>query len=219
MAYRQTEAVSVRLANNRRRILNAARELIAEAGFAGTPMSAVAARSGLATGTLYRYFASRQELFGQVFREVSTREMKLLAALAAREAPAAARLADMIRTFATRAVQGRRLAYALLAEPVDAGLAQERQIFRRTHAELFARVLADGMARGEITPLNAQIAAACIAGAIPTALIGPLAPDAHELDAGGCDVIEAIVGFCLQAVGLSGTMAAADMAARDRMSA
>ena len=41
-----------RVAENRRKILNAARELVLEGGFAAAQMSAVAARAGVATGSL-----------------------------------------------------------------------------------------------------------------------------------------------------------------------
>ena len=201
MAYRRTDHVSARLADTRRRILNAARELVAEGGFGAAQMTEVARRAAVATGTLYRYFPSKEELCRQVFREVSAREMNLLASIAQSEAPARERLERVLRSFATRAVRGRRLAYALLAEPVDVGLAEERTRFRRTHGEIFAGILEEGVALGEIPPLDAKIAAACIAGAIPTALIGPLAPESHELDENADTVVDEIVRFCLTAVG------------------
>ena len=107
----------------------------------------------------------------------------------------------MLRTFAGRAIQGRRLAYALLGEPVDVGLSEDRTRFRRTHAQVFAGILEDAIEAGDIPPINTQIAAACIAGAIPTALIGPLAPESHELgDKSGERVLDDIVAFCLAAV-------------------
>lgn len=200
MAYRRTDTVSARLADNRRAILNAARDLVAEGGFASAQMTEVARKAGVATGTLYRYFPSKEELCRQVFREVSAREMNVLASIAAEDRPAADRLRDVLTTFATRAVRGRRLAYALLAEPVDQGLTEERARFRRVHAEIFSGILEDGVAEGRFAVANAKVAAACIAGAIPTALIGPLAPESHELEANGEKVVEDIVQFCLSAV-------------------
>jgi len=207
LAYRRTEAVATRLADNRRRILDAARELVAEGGFAHASMSAVAGRAQLATGTLYRYFPSKEALFRQVFREVSLREMGLLREIAQGDGPAARRLALVVRRFAGRAVRGRRLAYALLAEPVDVGLAEERAAFRRTHAEIFAHILADGARSGELSVDNPQLAAACIAGAIPTALVGSLAPESHELDRNSDAVITSLVMFCLRAVGADPALA------------
>ncbi|MBX3495356.1 MAG: TetR/AcrR family transcriptional regulator [Parvibaculum sp.] len=201
MAYRQTDKVSARLAETRCGILDAARDLVAEGGFAAAQVSEVARRAGIATGTIYRYFSSKEELCRQIFREVSAQEMDRLALIAASDAPARTRLVEVLQTFAGRAIRGRRLAYALLAEPVDANLAEERAFFRRTHAEIFARILEDGIASGELPETNVKIAAACIAGAIPTALIGPLAPQSHELDENPDRVVDEIVAFCLAGVG------------------
>lgn len=202
MAYRRTDSVAARLADTRRHILNAARELVAEGGFAAAQMTEVAKKAGVATGTLYRYFPSKEELCRQVFREVSAREMNVLAGIAQGGGSAAERLESVLRTFASRAVRGRRLAFALLAEPVDVGLAEERARFRRTHGEIFAGILEDGIAAGEFPPRDVRVAAACIAGAIPTALIGPLAPESHELDEKGDKVVDEIMNFCLAGVGL-----------------
>ncbi|MDO8290010.1 MAG: TetR/AcrR family transcriptional regulator [Parvibaculum sp.] len=205
MAYRRTDTVSARLADNRRAILNAARDLVAQGGFAAAQMTEVARKAGVATGTLYRYFPSKEELCRQVFREVSAREMNVLAGIAAENRPALDRLHDVLTTFASRAVGGRRLAYALLAEPVDDGLTEERTRFRRVHGDIFAGLLEDAMAEGVIAPLNARVTAACISGAIPTALIGPLAPESHELEEAGAHVVDDIVQFCLAAVLGAGT--------------
>lgn len=48
-------------------ILGAAREMIAESGFDGVRMSAVAERAGLSKGTLYLYVRSKEELFLALF--------------------------------------------------------------------------------------------------------------------------------------------------------
>jgi AcrR family transcriptional regulator len=219
LAYRRTEAVAQRLAENRRRIINAARELVLEGGFASAQMAPVAERAGLATGTLYRYFSAKDELCLQVFREVSAREMSILNAIASKTAPAPTRLEQVVRTFATRAIRGRRLAYALLAEPVDNAIAEERWRFRRTHADIFTRVIQDGLEEGSFEVADARLAATCIAGAVPSALIGPLAPESHELDGNGDHVIDAIVQFCLQAVGYQGKMTGQGLAKDQRVTA
>ncbi|MBA4208778.1 MAG: TetR/AcrR family transcriptional regulator [Parvibaculum sp.] len=214
LAYRQTDKVAARLAETRAAILAAARGLVAEGGFAAVQMSEIAKQAGVATGTLYRYFSSKEALCRELFREVSAREMGMLATIASSHEPASERLVKVLRTFAGRAVKGRRLAYALLAEPVDVNLAEERAFFRRTHAEIFASILEDGIENGEIPNIDVRIAAACIAGAIPTALIGPLAPQSHELDSNPDRVVEEIVKFCLAGVGI--TLAAGQEQNRER---
>jgi AcrR family transcriptional regulator len=203
LAYRKTDKVTARLADTRRSILDAARGLVAEGGFAAVQMTEVAKRAGVATGTLYRYFSSKEALCRQVFREVSAREMGMLAEIAAGGETASERLVLVLRTFAGRAVRGRRLAYALLAEPLDVNLAEERAFFRRTHADIFARIIEDGIDDGELGRIDVRIAAACIAGAIPTALIGPLAPESHELDNNPDRTVDEIVNFCLAGAGVA----------------
>lgn len=203
MAYRKTDKVAARLADTRRGILDAARDLVSEGGFAAVQMTEVAKKAGVATGTLYRYFSSKEALCRQVFREVSAREMGMLAEIASGGEAASERLVKVLRTFAGRAVRGRRLSYALLAEPLDVNLAEERSFFRRTHAEIFAGLLEDGIDNGEFPEIDVRIAAACIAGAIPTALIGPLAPESHELDNNPDRVVEEIVKFCLGGAGIA----------------
>ena len=203
LAYRKTDKVTARLADTRRGILDAARALVSEGGFASVQMSEVAKKAGVATGTLYRYFSSKEALCRQVFREVSAREMGMLAEIASGDEAASERLVKVLRTFAGRAVRGRRLSYALLAEPLDVNLAEERSFFRRTHAEIFAGILEDGIDNGEFPEIDVRIAAACIAGAIPTALIGPLAPESHELDNNPDRVVEEIVKFYLSGAGIA----------------
>jgi len=53
---------------NRSRLLEAARELFAEAGFEVT-MDEIAARAGVGVGTAYRRFANKDELLGALFEE------------------------------------------------------------------------------------------------------------------------------------------------------
>lgn len=53
---------------NRRRLLEAAREVFAEAGFEAT-MDQIAARAGVGVGTAYRRFANKEELIGALFSD------------------------------------------------------------------------------------------------------------------------------------------------------
>ncbi|MFN8217331.1 MAG: helix-turn-helix domain-containing protein [Solirubrobacterales bacterium] len=53
---------------NRRRLLEAAREVFAEAGFEAT-MDEIASRAGVGVGTAYRRFANKEELIGALFAD------------------------------------------------------------------------------------------------------------------------------------------------------
>lgn len=59
-------------------IIRAAMELIAAHGFHGAPMAAVAERAGVAAGTIYRYFESKDDLIRETHAFL---EGQLLAAL------------------------------------------------------------------------------------------------------------------------------------------
>jgi AcrR family transcriptional regulator len=200
MAYRSTERTEARKAAVRRRIVGAARELIARGGYAAAQVSAVADRAGVATGTVYRHFPSKADLFAEVFREASQREVDAMAAAAAESASGGApeRIAAGVEIFARRALRGRRMAYALLAEPVDPAVEAERLVFRRAYRDVLATVIADGVAAGELPEQAVEVSASALVGAIGEALVGPLSPTASN---GAREaVIDPLVQFCVRAV-------------------
>ena len=119
MVYRRTEKAEQRLADKRARILLAARELVADGGWAAAQIDNVAIRAEVATGTVYRYWPSKAALCSEIVATVSAREVGIVKAIADADGTPAEKLAAAVRTFADRALKGRRLAYALIAEPVD----------------------------------------------------------------------------------------------------
>ncbi|MGC1304989.1 MAG: TetR/AcrR family transcriptional regulator [Caulobacteraceae bacterium] len=62
----------------RQTILEMAREIFLEDGYAAASMSAIAARLGGSKGTLYNYFASKEELFKAVIQDQCDRKMTLM---------------------------------------------------------------------------------------------------------------------------------------------
>jgi len=203
MAYRPTERTEAKRAATHARIVAAAQALIARGGYRAAGVAAVAAEAGVATGTVYRHFPSKAELFAEVFRRASQREVDAVTAAAesAGAQDAHARLAAAVETFVRRALAGRRLAWALLAEPVDPSVEAERLIFRRAYAQRFADVLADGIASGELPDQDVSLTAAALVGALGEALVGPLSPlhaptDPPEADA----LVAGLVAFALRSV-------------------
>lgn len=207
MAYRKTERVQEQLADKRLRILNAARQLVSDGGFQEAPITAVAALAGVATGTVYRYFASKAELFAEVVSETSQRELEVVSAIVMSDGPAMRRLADAVRTFARRSLRGRRLAYALIAEPVDREIDATRLKYRRALGRVFETIVEQGIRSGEFPQQNVPAAAACLVGACMEGLVGPLSPESLALEDDGQVLIDSIIAFCLRAV--SGTTGSA----------
>lgn len=200
MPYRATERTEARKAATRERIVAAALDQLAEGGYSSASVQAVAARAGVATGSVYRYFPSKSELFAEVFRRASEGEMRLFAeATADAERPAAERIAAAVESFARRALAGPVRAYALIAEPVDPSVEAERLTFRRGYRDVLAGVLRDGVEAGELAPHDTESTAAALVGAIGEALVGPLAPDARRA-AHREALVASLVQFCTSAI-------------------
>jgi AcrR family transcriptional regulator len=191
------------LAPTRERLLQAALELIEENGYAGASVIAIADRAGVAAGTLYRHFSSKAELFVEVFRSVGDRELRAMreAAIATgADASPVDRLETVIATFAERALRKPRLAWALLAEPVDPLVAAERLAYRSRYRALAAAVLQAGIDAGELPGQNVELVAAALVGGCGEALVGPLSPLAGRRPSRE-EVTEALRMFVRRAVG------------------
>nr|BFD90816.1 hypothetical protein KitaXyl93_21760 [Kitasatospora sp. Xyl93] len=175
MAYRRTPAVQARLDAQREAVLQSAVGLLAERGYGGCTMAAVADRAGIATGSLYQHFSGKADLSVQLFRRVVTHEIDAVnAAVAVRDTPQR-RIAAVVETFAARALRAPRLAYALLVEPADAVVDEERLVFRRAFRDVIATEIAAAVASGELPEQDPVLTAAALVGAVGEALAGPLA--------------------------------------------
>jgi AcrR family transcriptional regulator len=185
----------------RERLLAAARALIEEGGYGSASVAAIAERAGVAAGTLYRHFPSKEDLFVEVFRSVCAGEERaMLAAATADSGSASERLQEVLATFAQRALRNRRLAWALIAEPVDPRVDAERLAYRARYAELIAAALAAGIAAGELPTQDVALTAAALVGGCAEALVGPLSPLAGSGPAPE-HVVAAIRTFAARAIG------------------
>ena len=187
----------------RQLLLRAAQELIEQGGYSAATVAAIAERAGFAPSTLYRHFASKEELFVELFRSVCDRELQAMRT-AGEEMPADAahvdRLETVLATFARRALRRPRLAWALIAEPVDPMVDAERLAYRERYRELTANALRAGIADGEIPDQNADLTAAALVGGCGEALVGPLSPLAGAKPAVQ-EILEALRTFVRRAVG------------------
>jgi AcrR family transcriptional regulator len=199
MPYRPTRRTEARRLAMRERIVGAALDQVAEGGYASAGVHVVAARAGVAVGTVYRHFPSKGDLFAEAFRRASQRELDVVIRASEADGRAAAeRVAAAVEAFARRALAGPVLAYALLAEPVDPAVEAERLRFRTGYRDAFARVLDDGVGDGELRPHDTRIVAAALVGALGEALVGPLS----AMNGAGSKeaLIATLVQFCEEAL-------------------
>lgn len=184
----------------RQRLVQAARALVEESGYEAASVQAIADRCRLSTGALYRHFASKAELFVEVFRASALRDMAAIDEAAA-AGSCIARFDAAIATHARRALAGRRLAWALMYEPVDPLVDAARLVFRRRLCRHMAGLLRQGIAAGEIPEQDVELSAAALIGAIAESLVGPLSPVGGQITATE-DVVASLLAFCRRSVGI-----------------
>jgi AcrR family transcriptional regulator len=188
------------MSSTRDRLLQAARELIEEGGYGTASVIAIAQRAGLAAGTLYRHFGSKEELFVEVFRSVCDREVHAMqSAASANGGSHVEKIEVVFATFAERALRSRRLAWALLAEPVDPLVDAERLAYRERYAALVAEVLRAAIASGELPEQDVELTAAALVGGCGEALVGPLSPVGMRPPVS--EILRALRTFVRRAVG------------------
>jgi AcrR family transcriptional regulator len=201
MVYRRTEKVARRLAERREAIVAAARALAAEGGMAAVQIAPVATRAGIAAGTVYRYVQSKAELVGAVMSAASERELAVGRAAADTAPGPLSALAAAVTTFAARALHHRRLAWAVIAEPVEPDIDAMRLSYRRALVTELEGRLAAAVRAGHVPEQDARLAASALVGALVEGLIGPLAPEAPNEGAARA-AVQALTLLALRAVGI-----------------
>jgi AcrR family transcriptional regulator len=196
-----TTATPKRL-HTRERLLAAAAELIAEGGYGDASVAAIAERTGLSTGALYRHFPSKVELVRELFRRNAEELMTAMSDAAEREGSNLERLDAVLAGYARLALANRRLNWALVYEPVDPSLDADRLEYRRLYRERMAALLAAAIASGELPEQDPDLSAAAVVGAMAEALLNLGPPDAaraaEERDE---ELIAAVIAVCRRAVG------------------
>src|SRR5215471_9285090 len=201
MPYRRTANVARKLAARHDAILAAACEAAAQGGMAAVQIAPVAARAGIATGTVYRYFPSKTDLVAALAAALGEREMAALDG-AAKAAPGPlSALAAAISTFAARALERRRLAFALMAEPVEPEVDRARASYRQALVSAFEQLIRKALGAGRLPDQDAALAAPALLGALVEGLLGAHAP-APDDPAKARAQVQMLTLFALRALGV-----------------
>lgn len=143
-------------ARTRARILNAAAEVFREEGY-GAPLSGIAERAGIQTGSLYYHFASREELVGEVLRlgvETSWGDVRAAVEALGDDASPLDRLAAAIRAHTMSVLKGSHFASALvrIGGQVPDAVAQIDRRARRKYGEYWQSLIEDARDAGQLAP-------------------------------------------------------------------
>ncbi len=202
MAYRRTERESARLAARHEAIIEAARALAGESGLPAVQIVPVAERAGVAAGTVYRYFPSKEDLVAAVVSDTAERMVAAIRAAAAAAPGELSGLAAALMAFGTGAVRDRRLALAMLADASEAADAAGIPFRRRIGGE-FEGLIRAGIARGLLPEQPPAVMAAAALGAMVESLAGPLAPASSSGRDAERAAVQHMALFVLRALGIS----------------
>jgi AcrR family transcriptional regulator len=108
-------------ANRRRRVVQAAVELASEGGYEVVQMRDVATRAGVALGTIYRYFESKDQLLGAALVDWVEELERRLAQRPPAGNDATERVVDVLRRASRATERNQRLTSALITALVGGG--------------------------------------------------------------------------------------------------
>ena len=202
MAYRRTANVLRRLNARHDAIVDAARDAASAGGMAAIQIVPVAERAGVAAGTVYRYFPSKADLISELIAEVSRDELAAIRRAADAAPGPSSALAAAVTTVAVHVLSQRKLAWGILAEPVDVDVTASRLASRREiSGEIAARIDA-AVRAGHLPAQDTSLAATALLGALHESLVGPLAPDNLDDPAKMRDGVQTVTLLALRAVGV-----------------
>jgi len=169
---------------------------------AAVQIAPVAERANIAAGTVYRYFPAKTDLVAALVAAVSEHEIAAIhKAVNAAPGPMSA-LAAAITTLAARALADRRLAFALIAEPIEPELDAVRASYRRALTSEFETRIRAATAAGHLPAQDAAVTAPALIGAMTDGLIGPLAPAADTDKSTARARVQTLTLFALRALGV-----------------
>jgi TetR/AcrR family transcriptional regulator, fatty acid metabolism regulator protein len=138
----------------RKRILAAAVALFGQRGFHEARIAEIAARAGVAEGTVYLYFRNKEDLLGAVFDDTMDEVLDKGREIASSDEPAAGRLVRMLDLHLSFLAADRSLASVFQIELRRSARLVER--FSRSklvgYFRMLEGVIRDGIARGEFRP-------------------------------------------------------------------
>jgi TetR/AcrR family fatty acid metabolism transcriptional regulator len=175
-------------ANKRERILDAAVRVFAERGFFHAKVAQIAQAAGVADGTIYLYFKSKDDLLMRLFEDRMERINQQLATALAEQPTAVERLRRAVALHLELVESHRHLAEVLTVE------LRQSEKFMRQHANpkfgdylrLIARTVAEGQASGELrADLDPALVARALFGAIDELALAWLVRGKERMDLPG----------------------------------
>ena len=205
MAYRSTDKTRAHMAHQREKLLAAALQIVSLDGFSSLTIVAVATQSGLAVGSVYKHFQSKEQLLLQVYSDLTTLDLlldtkKIFISTAAKQ-----QLDTALEQLFAKALMADKLAYALFAEPISPLISQQRQSYKAEFSAIFSQIIKQGMAQKVFLDQDPQIGANAIIGILIESLLTPMQWQSNAMPTfERIKLIQQCQQFCIRAVSYTG---------------
>jgi AcrR family transcriptional regulator len=170
-------------------IFQAAVEVFAESGFDQAKMDEIAQQAGVAKGTIYYHFKSKEELFVGLMNEGMDQLIDCARRNVALFVSPLEQLKALLQAQIRFFVENGKLAKLLLSEAF--GTKERQRQFRakiREYLQLIESVLKEGMERGEFRTVHPQETASALFGAASVVVLQKLySPDYSEEEIGASE--------------------------------
>lgn len=179
----------------RQRLIRTALELFTTVGYHDTTTAQIAKKAGIAEGTIYRHFASKQQLLNELYRAAqrwATKVVQDAGGAYDRDAGAArARLTAIANGLMEGAAQETAIVKLGLLERLDGVLDDESRKTQREFRVALERVVAEGKAQNAVRAGAVEIWAGVWLATVSHALEKVVAGDWKPADTGVRLVIDA----------------------------
>lgn len=157
---------------HRREILQAAEKVFAKKGFFHTKMSEIAQKAEFGTGTLYKFFHSKQELYFTLINEKTEEVDRLVKAELLRKAPAKERFERILHLQFEFMEQNKDFFRIYVSErnrfewTIKDELGKEIHKKMVSYIQQLANVMKEGIAQGHLRPMDPLDMAHALAGVV-----------------------------------------------------
>ena len=138
----------------RQRLIRAALELFTTRGYHVTTTAQIAKKAGIAEGTIYRHFASKQQLVNELYRAAQRWAVKVVQETFRDPTATTARaqLTAIAHALAEGAAHDTAIVKLGLLEPLGGVLDDESRKTEREFQTALVRIVAEGKAQGAVRP-------------------------------------------------------------------
>src|SRR5258707_7957220 len=137
---------------------------------AAVQIAPVAIRANVPAGSVSRYFPSKADLISELIADVSRDELAAIRRAADAAPGPSSALAAAVTTVAVQVLSHRKLAWGILAEPVDVDVTASRLASRREISGEIELRIGAAVRAGHLPAQGTGLAACALLGAVPQAL-------------------------------------------------